>query len=219
MTDQNIPAQNFQAMRHAMVASQLRTTAVNDPRVVAAMNAVPREAFVPADRAAVAYVDVPVPLGHGRALNPPMATGLLLTEARILPADSVLLIGAAGGYAAALLGRLARRVVAVESDAALATAGAAMPETVSFVVGPLAEGHPADAPYDVIVIDGAVDHIPDALVAQLAEGGRLATGLVEGSVTRLAIGRKGGGGFALVAFADAEAVVLPGFARPRSFSF
>src|SRR3546814_6910008 len=91
---------NFEHMRRAMVASQLRTTGVNDPRVVAAMGAVPRERFVPDDRITVAYADALVPLGNGRQLNTPMSLGRLLTEARPREDDQALVIGAATGYAA-----------------------------------------------------------------------------------------------------------------------
>lgn len=214
--------QNFHAMRQAMVASQLRPNAVDDPRVIAAMDAVPRERFVPAERAAIAYVDTAIPLGDGRALNPPMALGRLLTRAEVAPADSVLLIGAATGYGAAVLARLAARVVAVEADAALvaqATAALADAANVAVVTGALAAGHGAGAPYDLIVIDGAVAEVPEALVAQLADDGRLVTGLVEDGVTRLAIGRRGGTGFGLDAFADADTVLLPGFDKPPIFRF
>ncbi|WP_136161148.1 protein-L-isoaspartate O-methyltransferase family protein [Sphingomonas flavalba] len=214
--------QNFHAMRQAMVASQLRPNAVDDPRVIAAMDAVPRERFVPAERAAIAYVDTAIRLGDGRALNPPMALGRLLTRAEVAPTDSVLLIGAATGYGAAVLARLAARVVAVEADAALAAqAKAALADAanVAVVTGALAAGHGAGAPYDLIVIDGAVAEVPEALVAQLADDGRLVTGLVEDGVTRLAIGRRGGTGFGLDAFADADTVLLPGFDKPPIFRF
>ena len=103
---------NFTDMRRAMVASQLRTTGVSDPGVVAAMGAVPRERFVPADRIPLAYADALVPLKPGRDLNSPMALGRLLTEARPAPSDRALVVGAATGYASAVLGRLVGQVVA-----------------------------------------------------------------------------------------------------------
>src|SRR5687767_2518913 len=111
---------NFETMRRAMVASQLRTTGVNDPRVVAAMGAVPRERFVPSERRALAYADARVPLGRGRELNPPMTLGRLLTEARLDGSERALVIGAATGYSAAVLARLAASVVALEEDPELA---------------------------------------------------------------------------------------------------
>src|SRR4051812_47352164 len=103
--------QNFEAMRRGMVESQLRTTGVNDPRVIAAMAVVPRERFVPVERRALAYMDRPVALGGGRSLNLPEATGALLTAAAVRASDKVLLVGAASGYTAALLDRLAGQVV------------------------------------------------------------------------------------------------------------
>jgi SAM-dependent methyltransferase len=137
------------AMRHAMVASQLRTTGVDDERVVTAMANLPREPFVPAASRNLAYRDTAIPLGGGRYLNTPMATARLLTEAEILPDDRVLLIGAATGYAAAILARLGARVTAVEEVPALAAAARdtlAGLDAVEVVEGPLAEGHAADRP-------------------------------------------------------------------------
>jgi len=222
MTATISPANDFEAMRTAMVVSQLRPNAVNDPRVVAAMAGVAREKFVPSEAAPLAYRDTAVPLGNGRAANLPIATGRLLTEARLQPGDRVLLIGAATGYTAAVLAGLVGHVVAVESDADLAArarAALAGVAGVELVEGPLEHGHAAGAPYDVIVVDGAVEELPEALVDQVREGGRIVAGLVDRGVTRLAAGRRTGGGFGLVGFADIESVVLPGFARRRGFSF
>jgi len=221
MTTTSIDAP-FETMRHAMVASQLRTSGVNDPRVVEAMARVPREKFVPADQRPLAYRDTLIPVDAGRRLNSPLATGLLLTQAEIQPADKVLLIGAAGGYAAALLALLARQVVAIEEDAALAAlarealAGEAK---VKLIEGPLAQGSKANAPFDVLMVDGAVEELPEALIAQLRPGGHVVTGVVERGVTRLASGARTEGGFGLAAFVDIECAVLPGFARPRTFQF
>lgn len=213
--------QNFELMRMAMVSNQLRTTAVNDPRVIAALRAVPREAFVPVDRAATAYVDTMVPLGGGRFLNTPIATGRLITELEPQPGDQVLVVGAATGYSAALLAKLVSHVVALEEDAALAARAraAGLPANVEIVEGPLAAGWAAGAPYDLILVDGAIETVPQALIDQLAEGGRLAAAVVERGVNRLTIGRKGGGGYGEVSFADADACPLPGFAKPPVFTF
>ena len=212
----------LESARQAMVVSQLRTNAVNDPRVVAAMARVPREAFLPERARPLAYLDRTVPLGEGRAANLPMATGRLLTEAYLQPADRVLLIGAAGGYTAAVLAEIVGAVVAVEADAALAAiardALAGRPN-VTLVEGPLPEGHAAGAPYDVLIVDGAVERLPDALVAQVAVGGRIATGLVDRGVTRLAAGRRAEGALGLTTFVDVECPVLPGFATPPQFRF
>lgn len=208
---------DFSAMRAAMVSNQLRTNNVTDARVVAAMKAVARENFVPAERAALAYVDVPIPLGHGRGLNSPLVTARLISEAGIEQGEKILLIGAATGYAAALLNELDAQVIALEVDENLAAIGKAA--GIRYVMGPLEAGWRKGAPYDVILIDGAVETIPAAIEAQLANGGRLLTGLVDKGVTRLALGRKSGQSVGLVSFADLEAVSLPGFTLPKSFSF
>lgn len=207
--------------RHAMVASQLRTSAVNDPAIVAAMGAVPRERFVGAANAAVAYCDRPLPLGGGRYQNAPLTTGRLLTQAMIQPTDRVLLIGAASGYTAAVLARIAAHVVAVESDAALAASARsalAGSGNVEVVEGPLNAGAGTSDPFDVLVVDGAVERLPDALLDQLRTGGRVVSGVVDNGVVRLASGVKSAG-FALVPFADIDAVALPGFDAPRAFQF
>ncbi|RDE06458.1 protein-L-isoaspartate O-methyltransferase family protein [Sphingomonas aracearum] len=222
MTDTAIDTGRFAAQRQAMVASQLRPNAVNDPRVVAAINAVPREAFIPGERGPLAYRDSALPLGRGRFQNNPIATGRLLTEAYLLPADKVLLIGAAGGYTAAVLARLVAHVTAVESDpelASFAKGALAFDTNVVVVQGPMEAGAPDHAPYDVLVIDGSVEHLPAAIVDQLAPGARAVGGVIDRGVTRLASGRRSEGGFALNGFADVECVPLPGFSRPSSFTF
>ena len=221
MNDPAADIGGFEAMRHAMVQSQLRTNAVNDPRVVSAMARVARERFVPDDMRRLAYRDTAVAIGNGRFLNVPIATGRLLTEAYLTPTDRVLLIGAAGGYTAAVLDRLVASVVAVESDADLvAHARAALADTtVELIEGPLEQGHAAGAPYDVLVIDGAVEQVPAALASQVAPGGRVVTGIIERGVKRLAAGRAIKDAFGLRAFADIDSVSLPGFASPRGFSF
>ena len=207
--------QNFSSMRAAMVESQLRTSDVDDPRVIAAMARVPREDFVPAERRAMAYVDRSIPLAGGRALNPPLATGRLLKEAQVEQGDRVLLIGAASGYSVALLSALGAKVTAVEvEDGPQLTA-----ENVVIMRGPLAAGAPDGAPYDILFIDGAVEQVPAALIAQLADGARVVTGLVERGVTRLCSGRVVSGVLGLVSLTDLEMVVLPGFAAPERFVF
>jgi protein-L-isoaspartate(D-aspartate) O-methyltransferase len=207
---------NFEQMRRAMVASQLRTTAVNDARVVAAMGVVARERFVPAAQTSLAYLDLAVPLADGRALPAPMVLGRLLTEARIRGGERLLVIGSATGYAAAVAAELGVEVIALEEDAGIAAVAIA---GVTTVQGPLNQGWAGGAPYDVILFDGAVEQVPAIIVDQLADGGRIATGIVENGITRLAIGRKMGGAFGMTSFADAAVPVLPGFATPKTFSF
>ena len=221
-TDTGPTASAFDGMRHAMVASQLRTNAVNDQRVVAAMARVPREAFMPQAVRSIAYRDTAIPLGGGRYANLPMATGRLLTEAYLTATDRVLLIGAATGYTAAVLSEIVASVVAVESDPALiATARAALAGVgnVDLVEGAMQDGSAAGPLYDVLVVDGAVETLPDALIAQVRPGGRVVAGISERGLTRLASGRKTEGGFALAAFVDVECVVLPGFDTPKPFKF
>ena len=209
-----------EAMRHAMVLSQLRPNAVTDPRVLAAMAVVPREAYLPAAVGELAYREAAVPIVHGRVQNPPLTTARLLDAARLRPSDRVLLIGAAGGYTAALLSQMVAEVVAVESDPALlAIARDALRSGIELVEGPLEAGHLEGAPYDVLVIDGAVEQVPEALWQQLKPEGRAVSGLVDRGVIRLAAGRRSEHGFALEPFADMECAVLPGFAKARSFSF
>lgn len=214
--------QNFKAMRRAMVESQLRTNDVNNPVIIEAILAEPREAYVPEERRSAAYIDRAVPLGNGRALNPPLATTRLLVEAAPRAGERVLLIGAATGYAAALLVRLGCDVVAVEEDATLvAHARAVLGDRANLRIeaGPLANGHVKGAPYDLLVVDGAVEELSDALIDQLRIDGRAVFARVDSGITRLCIGTRTAGGFGARAFADVEAVVLPGFARPKAFTF
>ncbi len=211
--------QNFEQMRRAMVVSQLRTTGVSDARVVAAMGEVPRERFVPGGNAAVAYADMTLPIGGGRAINPPMVTGRLLTAAQVTPGDTALVVGAATGYTAALLRKLGATVTAVEEDADLLTAGKAAVPDATWIKGAPGAGSKKGAPYSLILIDGAVEQIPQALIDQLADGGRLVGVLIEDGVSRLVSGVRVGKGFGVKAFADADAAALPGFSRPAAFSF
>jgi len=210
---------NFEQMRRAMVVSQLRTTGVSDARVVSAMGEVARERFVPADKARVAYADMSLPIGDGRALNPPMVTGRLLTEAQVQPGDHALVVGAALGYTAAVLAKLGVTVVALEEDAELADAGRKALPGATWVKGPLAAGARKGAPYSLIVLDGAVEQIPQALIDQLADGGRLVGAVEEDGVSRLVLGVRAGRGFGIKPFADADTGRLPGFAKPAAFSF
>jgi protein-L-isoaspartate(D-aspartate) O-methyltransferase len=212
---------NFEHMRRAMVASQLRTTGVNEPRVLAALGAVPRERFVPKNLVAGAYTDLLVPLGHDRQLNSPMALGRLLSEAKLKGHEHVLVIGCATGYSAAVVARLAKSVVALEEQPELADwARRELAGTgVEVVEGPLNRGWPQRAPYDFILIDGAVEFVPPAIIDQVADGGEVAAALLDRGVPRLSVGRVVGGAFGAAAFSDAAAPVLPGFLKPRGFSF
>jgi len=214
--------QNFKAMRRAMVESQLRTNDVNDVAVIEAVLAEPRELHVPPARRGSAYIDRAVPLADGRALNPPLATARLIVELAPQAGERVLLIGSATGYAAALLARLGCDVVAVEESAALVDiARAALGDRpgITLVTAPLAAGHAAGAPYDILFVDGAVEVLGEGLIDQLKIGGRAGFARSERGVTRLCSGVRTAGGFGARAFSDSEAVILPGFAKPKSFTF
>jgi protein-L-isoaspartate(D-aspartate) O-methyltransferase len=212
---------DFGKARRAMVTNQLRTNAVTDAAVIAAMETVPREAFVDPGQGAVAYRDTIVPLGERRGLNPPIATGRLLAALQPQPGERALVVGAGTGYSAALLAHIGCRVTALEESPALAaraeTALAGM--SVALVKGPLLIGWAADAPYDIILFDGAVAQFPDAIVDQATDGGRVAGAILDRGVTRLAIGRRAAHGFGVTCFADSEVAELPGFAPAPAFTF
>ena len=203
---------DFAAARRAMVDSQLRPQAVTDPLVIAAMAVVPREQFVAEEGRALAYIDRILPVGEGVSLSPPATVGRMLTELEPRPGERALVIGG-GGYSAAVLAEMKLDVVAV--GAGLAT----ISSRVQAVDGPLEAGAPDAAPFDLIVIDGSVEVIPDAIVAQLKPGGRLGACMIERGVPRLVIGRKSAHGFGVKSIADAAAAPLPGFAKPKVFTF
>jgi protein-L-isoaspartate(D-aspartate) O-methyltransferase len=208
---------DYATAREAMVDSQLKPQGVNDPSVIAAMSVVPRERFVPDEQRALAYVDRAVPLGAGRAMPAASVPGMLLTALAPMRGESALVVGAGSGYSAAVLREMGVNAIALESSPALAAAARKL--GVSVAEGPLEEGHKRAAPYDFILIDGAVEFIPDALVAQLRDGGRLGGAIIDEGVTRLFVGRKAGGGFGFHSIADNATPALPGFERPRAFTF
>lgn len=214
--------ENFREMRKAMVVSQLRTTDVSDPRVIAAMSYVAREDFVPAASREVAYSDRGVNIGEGRALNAPLATGRLLNTAELTKDDNVLLIGAATGYTAAVLAQLVSSVVAVEQSGKLATKAKINLgdfDNVRIEKTVHAEGFAEGAPYSAIIIDGIASSIPNNLADQLSADGRLVGAVMDKGVARLIIGHKTGTGIGYQYFADCGGVALPGFEQAKSFSF
>lgn len=171
---------DFQTLRTKMVDNQIRTTDVTDLATLDAFLSVPREAFVPDDRKELAYIDEDILLEGetGRYLMEPSPLAKLIQLASVKSDDLVLDIGCGSGYAAAVLSKLAGSVIALESDSGLsAKAGAILSglgyNNVVIVSGDLASGHQAEAPYDVILIEGAVDYVPQALKDQLKDGGRL----------------------------------------------
>lgn len=214
----------FETMRTAMIDSQLRTTGVADARVVEAFAAIPREMFVPRDLAMIAYVDAPVSVGHGRTMMEPLTLGRLLEAAKIAANEHVLIIGGATGYSAAVIAKLAGSVTMVEQDAALADAARGTlatlgVETVVVVEGELTAGAADRGPFDVLFLDGAVEIIPEALLAQVRDGGRVAGVRIENGVGRAMVGVRAAGSFGGESFAEAGAAPLPGFARGKTFVF
>ncbi len=215
----------YDAARANMVENQVRPNRVTDDRVLNAMAAVPRERFVPKKLAGVAYVDEDIAVSEGRYLMEPMVLARLLQAAAIEPGDVVLDIGCATGYSTAVLARLADTVVAVESEAGLAEAAIALmaeldADNTAVVTGELAEGYAKQAPYDVIVLEGAVDEVPRALSDQLVEGGRMVA-VVTGAnrVGRATLLRRLHGVLSSRVLFDASVPLLPGFGSERGFVF
>ena len=209
--------QDSSLARRAMVDSQLRPEAVTDRGVLAAMGAVERERFVPSAQRALAYFDRPLPIGEGRAMMPPAALGRLLSELAPVAGERALVVGSGSGYSSALLAAIGLDVTALEANEALAAAAA--DAGVETYVGELATGWAKGAPYDLILLDGAVEEIPASLARQLAPAGRLGGAIVDRGVTRLVIGRVSGGALGLATLADADVAVLPGFERRQVFTF
>ncbi|MGH6870898.1 MAG: protein-L-isoaspartate O-methyltransferase family protein [Rhizomicrobium sp.] len=215
---------NAAAQRHNMVESQIRANDVTDVRVQQALRDVPRERFVPASKRAVAYVDGPLELVPGRFLLEPRSYAKLLQLAEIQPGDRALDVGCATGYSTAVLARLAAKVIGLEEDADLVRAASDMAPAMGagnilIVQGPLTGGYKAGGPYDVIFINGAVERAPEALLAQLAEGGRLVAVLRAGTQGRAVIWRKEDGHIGQWQTFDAAAPILSGFRQPAGFVF
>jgi protein-L-isoaspartate(D-aspartate) O-methyltransferase len=208
---------DYARAREAMIDSQLRPAGVNDPAVLAAVAEVAREQFVPEAARPLAYMDGSVPLGGGRFLPPATALGLLLTQLAPKPGERALIVGCGTGYSAAVLQEIGVEATGVESSPELAET--ARTHVAKLVEGPLEAGHERGAPYDLLLIDGAAEFVPDALVGQLKEGGRFGAALVERGVSRLIVGRKSAGSFGFYSIADWQVPPLPGFQRPRTFSF
>jgi protein-L-isoaspartate(D-aspartate) O-methyltransferase len=208
---------DFTAARAAMIESQLRPQGVVDRRVLDAMGGIARERFVPEDARSATYIDRAIPLGRGRFLSAPAVLGQLLTQMMPEPGQRALVVGAGTGYSAAVLSAIGLKVAAVEPDRELAEAGREL--GIEIIDGPLEAGYKKGAPYDQVLIDGAVEFIPDEIVDQLANGGRLGTALVDRGITRLIVGRKVAGAFGYLSVGDSGVPVLPGFIRPKAFTF
>ena len=211
------PIPDFAAAREAMVDSQLRPQGVTDERVLRAMGSIQRENFLPRHTQPLAYVDRALSMSPGRFLPAPAVLGRLLTELAAEPGQRALIVGAGTGYSAAVLADLGLQVAALESDTELAARAREL--GIDVVEGPLDAGWKKAAPYDRILIDGAVEHIPEAIIKQLADGGRLGAAVLDRGVTRLVLGRSVGGAFGYFSIGDAGVPALPGFTRPRAFTF
>lgn len=218
---------DFTAARRMMVDGQIRPSDVTDLRVIAAFLDVPRERFVPARQAPLAYLDIDLPLGEGpasRSLLKPMVLAKLIQAAALDENDHVLDVGAATGYSSAILSQLAGSVVSLEQDAALVRQGAEALQAASVtpvigVIGPLAAGAPAHAPYDVILVNGAVEQEPAQLCAQLKDGGRLLCVLGAGAAGKAMLYLRDGAETSSRPLFDAAAPLLPGFAKVPAFVF
>jgi protein-L-isoaspartate(D-aspartate) O-methyltransferase len=210
--------------RRMMVDGQIRAADVTRPDLIAAMLALPRERFVPPSLAAQAYVDGDLEIGAGRALLKPIVLAKLIQAANVRGGDHALDVGCAMGYSAAVLARLAGSVVALEADAglaqeakkALAAAGVA---NAVVETGALAEGYPAAAPYDVILLDGATEIVPETLGRQLKPDGRLACIFGRAPAAKAMIFRLSEGHLVGRPVFDAAAALLPGFVAPPAFVF
>lgn len=215
--------------RKRMVDGQLRPNKVTDPRLLAAMGAIPRERFLPeGPLRARAYVDedVRLPGPGGRALTEPMVLARLIQAAALRRGDRALLLPAGTGYAAAVMAHMGARVIGLESDETLvrlaraALAEVAAAEEARILLAPIAQGHAAGAPYDVILIEGEVAEVPHALVEQLAEGGRLVTVLArEGRIGRAVLGHRIGGAFSVTPVFDCAITPVREFSPAPAFVF
>jgi protein-L-isoaspartate(D-aspartate) O-methyltransferase len=210
------------AARRHMVDGQVRTSDVTDLRVISAMLEVPRERFIPQASAALAYLDLDVPVGGSRRLLRPMVFAKLIQAAEIEATDRLLDVACAGGYSAAVLARVAGQVVALEQDAGLAKAAEeslSSQPNVDVVSGLLAGGWPKGAPYDVVVLEGATEVVPHALCEQLKDGGRLVCVLGSGPGSKAMLYRRSGGEVGGRPVFDASAALLPGFTKTPVFAF
>ncbi|MFZ3308257.1 MAG: protein-L-isoaspartate O-methyltransferase [Xanthobacteraceae bacterium] len=210
--------------RRMMVDGQVRTADVTNLDLIAAMLAIPREIFAPPGLADQAYLDSDIALGGGRVLLKPMILAKLIQGAKAGPKDHVLDVGCGTGYSSAVLSRITGSVVALEADVGLAKLAqeafkAAGVVKVTLATGPLAGGWPSAAPYDLILLNGATEIVPEALGSQLKPNGRLACIFGGGPASKAIIYRAVEGHLVGRPIFDAAAPVLPGFAAPPAFVF
>ncbi|MBD25540.1 MAG: protein-L-isoaspartate O-methyltransferase [Candidatus Marinimicrobia bacterium] len=213
---------DFDRAREKMVASQIRTSEVTDPLVIDAMGCVPREKFLPIDKQNFAYLDEDLFIGNGRFVMEPLVVARLIQLAELEAADSVLVIGAGTGYLAAVVASMADAVVALESDSDLAGRAVKIYDelgikNVKVIVGDLKSGFMGA--FDAVIVDGAVEMIPDQFRNQLKEGGRLACVVREGPVGRATLVKRAGDSYGSRQEFDAMTPCLPGFEKQRNFVF
>lgn len=211
---------DFSVARLNMVESQVRPNGITDRRIIAAIETVPREHFVPESRRDVAYMDEDVPLdAHGhRALIEVMAFARMLQHAAIKPTDKVLLVGAGTGYGAAVVSQIGAEVVALESDPQLvhhARRNLDGHANVRVVEGALSAGAPGAQPFDVILLEGRGEEVPQALLDQLADGGRLVGVVGEAEIAQACVYSRSGGAVAVRQVFDASVSELPGLKKKR----
>lgn len=223
--DMATQAEHFADARNCMVDSQIRPNRVSDPRILAAMRRLPRERFLPANVQSLAYADDDVPLGNGRYLMEPMVLAKMLQAATLSGGERVLVVGAGTGYGSAVLAACGCRVTALEDDAALlsiaATALLAEAPGVTLVSGRLAAGWPGHAPYDLILIEGAVSEIPPALATQLhQETGRLLSAIRRsGGVTQAVKAESTPSGLGVFPLFDCGTPEIPSLRKAPAFAF
>lgn len=216
----------FATARQKMVDGQVRPSDVTDIRILDAMLAVPREAFVPENKQALAYLDLDLDVAEGgaaaRFLIKPAVLAKMLQAAEIKQTDRVLVVGCATGYAAAVIARFVGPLVtATESDPALAAKAKTVLAGEKAIVrtAPSADGDSADAPYDVIVLNGATEVVPERLYGQLRDGGRLVGVFATSQPARATIVTSSHGDYGHRTLFDAAAPVLPGMERVPAFVF
>lgn len=214
---------DFAARRTAMVDSQIRPSDVTKFPIISAFLDVPRDAFVPDDLRQVAYGDGQIVLGSGRVMVEPRVLAKMLDALDVSSSDMVLDIGGGSGYGAAILSKMSEAVVALEeAEAQVAEAEAILTslsaDNVAAVCGELAKGAAKHGPYDAILIEGGVEHVPAEIVAQLKEGGRIAAILMQGAVGRASIGVRRGDHIDWRFAFDATAPILPGYAKIHEFA-
>ena len=214
---------DFAARRTMMVDNQVRPNDVTKFPIIEAMLAIPREAFVPGPRREAAYVGENLDLGGGRVMLEARTLAKMLDALDIGPSDLVLDIGCGLGYSTAVIARMAEAVVAVEQDASLAEQAEARLsaegcDNAAVIQGPLSAGSPKHGPYDAIAIQGAAEVVPQALLDQLKEGGRIGCLFMEGKLGLCRIGHKIDGRVSWRFAFNASAPVLPGFEEARGFA-